>query len=130
MNLKKVNAKNRTCYYLDDIMEVDESIKVDRILLYEKSYENILVYNILYKRFMDAKPLHIRFNKLDGITNIYYGIRYLELSNSSNLYNKVYYTKYKAIFDRINYLISEKSGIADSINHNQESELIHVIFYL
>ena len=104
-------------------MEVDEYIKVDRILLYEKSYENILVYNILYKKFMDAKPLHIRFNKLDGITNIYYGIRYLELSNSSNLYNKVYYTKYKAIF-------SEKSGIADSINHNQESELIHVIFYL
>ena len=54
---KKINIKNRTCYYFDDIMKV-EDIKVNNILLDEKSYENILVYNILYKRFMDAKPLH------------------------------------------------------------------------
>ena len=37
---------------------------------------------------MDAKPLRIRFNKVDGIINIYDGIRYLELPNS---YNEVYY---------------------------------------
>ena len=42
----KINTKNRTCYYFDDIMEV-EDINVDRILLDEKSFENILVYNIL-----------------------------------------------------------------------------------
>ena len=31
-------------------MEVDEYINIDRTLLDEKSYKNILVYNILYKK--------------------------------------------------------------------------------
>ena len=67
---------------------------------------------------MDAKPLRIRFNKVDGKIKIYNGIRFLELSNSYDLYNEVYYRIYNAIFDRINYLISKKSGITDSINQN------------
>ena len=116
---QKINIKNRTCYYFDKIMDVDDDINVDRILLDEKSFENNLVYNILYKKFMDPKPLHIRFNKVDGIIKIYDGVRYLELSNS---YNEFFYKfdsrKYNAIFDRITYLISEVSGITDCINHN------------
>ena len=62
-------------------MEFDD-INFDRILLDRKSYANILVYNILYKKYMEANPLRNRFNKADGITKIYDGIRYLELSNS------------------------------------------------
>ena len=31
MNVKNINPENRTCYYFDDIMEVDEFINVDRI---------------------------------------------------------------------------------------------------
>ena len=57
---KKSNFKNRTCYYFDDIIKV-ENINVYNIFLDEKSYENIL---ILYKKFMDPKPLHIRFDKV------------------------------------------------------------------
>ena len=38
-------------------------INAGNILLDEKSYENILVYNILYKKLMDAKPFRIRFDK-------------------------------------------------------------------
>ena len=64
---------------------------------------------------MDAKPLPIRFNKVDGIIKVYNGIRYLELSNS---YNEVYYRIYNEIFDKINCLISEKTGITDSIDQN------------
>ena len=67
---------------------------------------------------MDAKPLRIRFNKVDRIIKIYNGIRYLELSYSYNLYKEVYYTIYNAIFGRINYLISQKSGMTDSVSHN------------
>ena len=37
---------------------------------------------------MDAKPLPIRFDKVDGIIKIYDGIRYFKWSNS---YNEVYY---------------------------------------
>ena len=54
---------------------------------------------------MDAKPLRIKFNKVDEISKIYNGLRYLELSNSNN---EVYYRIYDAIFDRITYVIMEK----------------------
>ena len=97
--------------------EVDEYINVDRMVLDEKSYENILVYTISYKKCMDAKPLRIRFNKVGEIIKIYNGIRYLKLSNSYSLYNEVYYRILNAIFDRMSYLINKKNGITDSINH-------------
>ena len=58
MNLE-FNIENRMCYYFDNIMKVDVCITVDIILLDEKSYKDTLVYNILYKNYMDAKPLHI-----------------------------------------------------------------------
>ena len=53
---------------------------------------------------MDEKPLCIRLNKVDRIIKVYNGIRYLESSNSCNLYNEVYYKTYNVIFDRIKHL--------------------------
>ena len=64
IELIETNIKNRTCYCFDDIIEF-EDFDLDNILIDEKSYENILVYNILYKTLIDAKPLRIRFNKVD-----------------------------------------------------------------
>ena len=82
-------------------MEVDD-INVDIILVDKQSYKHILVYNILYKKIMDAKLFLIRFNKVDGIIKIYDEIIYSELSDS---YNEVYYRVnsriYNSIFDRI-----------------------------
>ena len=46
---------------------------------------------------------------MDGFINIYDEIRYLVLFASE---------RYNTIYNRIKYLISEKSGITDSINHN------------
>ena len=43
--LKETNIKNRTCYYFDDIIRF-EDFDLDNIFIDEKSYENILVYNI------------------------------------------------------------------------------------
>ena len=40
--LKKVSIKNRTSYYFDDIIKF-EDFDVNKILLNEKSYENILI---------------------------------------------------------------------------------------
>ena len=51
-------------------------------VLDEKSYENILVFNILYKKKLEAKPLRIRFDKADRLIKICNGIRYLEVSKS------------------------------------------------
>ena len=56
-----------------------------------------------------AKPLHIRFDKKDGFIKTHDKFRYLVLFD---------YGYCDKICDKIKYLISEKSGIRDSINHN------------
>ena len=49
--LKKIDIRNRTCYYFDDIIKI-EDFDLGSILIDEKSYENILVYNISYKSLL------------------------------------------------------------------------------
>ena len=79
------------------------------ILLDEKLYKNILIDDISYKTSMGSKSMRIWFDKINGFIKIYDGIRYLILLGRS---------WYDEICDRIKYLISEKSGITNSINHN------------
>ena len=73
---KEIDIKNRTCYYFDDIVrdrDKDRDIYSAAILLGEKwyeTYENILGYNILYKTSTGPKPLHIRFNEIDGFIRV------------------------------------------------------------
>ena len=112
--LKEIDIINRTCYYFDDMMRVwDRDIDFNDILLdeilYEEKYKNVLIYDISYKTSAGAKPLSIRFDKINGFIKIYDGIRYLVLFD---------YGWCDKICNRIRSLISEKSGIADSINHN------------
>ena len=63
--LREINIKNHTCNYFDDITKI-EDFDFHNILLDEKSNENILVYDISYKTLIDAKPLRIRFDKVEG----------------------------------------------------------------
>ena len=58
--LKQVYINNRTCYYFDDIIKI-EDFDFDNVLFDEKSYENILIYGISYKTLIDPKPLRIMF---------------------------------------------------------------------
>ena len=51
--LKKVGIKNRTCYYFDHIVKI-EDFDFDNILLDEKLSENILIYDASYKTLIDA----------------------------------------------------------------------------
>ena len=101
---KEIDLKNRMCCYFDDMMRVGD-FDFD-ILLNEKSYENSFenssIYVISYKTFMGAKPLCITFNKINGFIKIDDGTRCLALFGPK---------RYDAIYDRIRYLISEKSGI-------------------
>ena len=48
-------------YYFNGIIKFDD-FDFDDILIDEKSHEIILIYDILYKTLIGAKPLHIRFN--------------------------------------------------------------------
>ena len=51
--LKEIYIKNHTCYYLDDIIKI-EDFDHDYILIGEKLHENILVYNISHKSLIDS----------------------------------------------------------------------------
>ena len=53
--------------------------------------------------------MHIWLERIDRFTKIYDGMKYLVLFGPQ---------QYDTIYNRIKYLISEKSGIAHSINHN------------
>ena len=55
MNQKKNYIKNRSCYYFDEITKI-EDFDFDDILLNEKSDENVLICDILYKTLIGAKP--------------------------------------------------------------------------
>ena len=106
--LKDIDIDNCICYCFDDIMRV-VGIDFDDILLNEKSYKSILIRNTLCKTFIGAKPLHIRFEKIDGFIKIYDGTKYLILSGPE---------RYDEIYDWMKYIISEKSDITFSISHN------------
>ena len=75
VKLKEINIKNCTCYYFEDIIIFwDKDIEFSDTLLDEKSYEtsdNILIYDISNKTSTSAKPLHIRFDKIDGSIKIH-----------------------------------------------------------
>ena len=42
---KKFRIKNRTCYYFDNIIKL-EDFDIDKISIDEKSHKNILIYGI------------------------------------------------------------------------------------
>ena len=46
-DIKEANVKNRTCYFFDDIINV-ESLNSNKIKIDEKSYKNILLCHIGY----------------------------------------------------------------------------------
>ena len=73
--LKEIDTKNRTCYYIDfrDIL-----------------YKNILICD----NFMGSQSFRIEFDKIDGLIKIYNGIRYLVLFG---------HLWYDEIYDRIGY---------------------------
>ena len=80
------------------------------ILIYEKSYEKISVYNISYKTLIDSKPLRVRFDKIDEFMDgVYDETRYLVLFGAE---------KYDSNYNRIRYLIGVKSGILYVFSHN------------
>ena len=68
----------------------------------EKSQKDILILDILYENLIGAKPLRIRFDKIDGFIRSYDGTRYLRLFGSE---------KFDAIYNRIGYLTSLKNSI-------------------
>ena len=118
--VKETDIENRAWYYFDGITKT-EDFDFD-ILIDAKSCKNILVYKILYKNLFDSKPLRIRFDDVDGFIKVCDGIRYLVLFGSE---------RYDAIYNRIRYLISQKSLLhMFFLIIMQKLKLILLILYL
>ena len=106
---------------MDDIIKL-EDFDTDNLLIDKKSDKNILIYDISYKTLIGAKPLRIRFGKINGFIRIYDVNRYLTLFDCE---------KYDVIYNRIRYFISLKSDITYFfIFITRKSKLILMILYL
>ena len=97
--LKEIDIKNFTCCYFDYIMK-NKHFDISNILIDKKSYKNILVHDISYKTLISIRTFRIKFYKIVGFISVD-GTRYLVLFVPE---------KYDAIFNRIRYLISQKSS--------------------
>ena len=89
--LQEVNINNPTCYYFDGTIKI-KNFDFNNILKDEKLYKNVLVYDVSDKILFRSKPLHIRFNEVDGFIRVYDEIKYLVLFRSG---------KYDSIYNRI-----------------------------
>ena len=105
---KKIDIKNYTCYYFDDIININD-LNLDNILIDGKSYENILIYNAANKTSYGEKTLRINFDKVDRYSRTYDSAKYLALFDTNE--------KGEIICDSIKYLIMLKSNISDMYSH-------------
>ena len=93
-----------------------------KIFIWWKTYWNILIYDVSYKALIDSKPLHIRIGKIGWFIRVYNGTRYLALFGC---------WKYDTIYNRIRYLVSQKSGIIYVFSTiMQKLKFIHITFCL
>ena len=70
MNFKKFVLELCMLFYFSDIIKF-EDFDFDNILINEKVYKNILIYNILYRALIGPKPQHISFDKINGFIRVY-----------------------------------------------------------
>ena len=70
MNFKKFVLELCMLFYFSDIIKF-EDFDFNNILINEKVYKNILIYNILYRALIGPKPQHIRFDKINGFIRVY-----------------------------------------------------------
>ena len=81
--LKEIDIKNRSCYYFSNTIKT-ENVDLGNILIDEKSYEKILVHDISCKTLIGAKPMRIRFDKINWFIRIYNGSKHLLLFRPEN----------------------------------------------
>ena len=68
-----------------------------------------MIYDISNNTLINLKPLRIRFDEIDGFNRVLNGTRYLPWIGSE---------KYVAIYNRIRYILSQKSGITFVFSHS------------
>ena len=70
-----VNQKKLILKIMRFIISMSHDLDFDNILIKERSYKNILAYNISYKTLIGAKRLRIRFDNVNEFIRVYDGNR-------------------------------------------------------
>ena len=82
--VKDIKIKNRSYYFFNDIIAV-ENFYPNNIKIDEKSYKNILIYNIRYVTIKEyvktysVNPLYLIFRYVNGYFEEINGNKYLKL---------------------------------------------------
>ena len=75
-------------YSINDINKIN-NLDLDDDLLVKKLFENILIYDTVYKTSYGVKALHIIFDKIDGYIKKYNKNKYLALFHSNETYERM-----------------------------------------
>ena len=110
-NIKQINIKNRTYYFFNDMMNIEDSdsnlLKIDK-----KSYKNIDIYNIGYitrksirdyENIHSVNPLYLIVGEADGYIEEKNRNKYLIFAFTDE--NKKVLEKYTDLWNEIKYLI-------------------------
>lgn len=84
----EINIKNQKCYYFDDKISIND-LDLDKILLKERSYDNIWIYEVACKTPYAVKLLCSIFDEVDEYIRKY-GTKYLVLFHSDEKYECKY----------------------------------------
>ena len=76
--LKEISIKNRTNYYFDGITIIND-FNLKNIKLDTKSYNDILIFYIVYETIDGVKTFYINFNEINGYIEDDNGSEFLTL---------------------------------------------------
>ena len=111
--IKQINIKNRTCYFYNDIMNL-EKFKSNLLKIDKKSYKDIGIYNIGYitiKKIDDCKninsvnPLYLNITHANGYIEEKGVNKYWVFDSADE--NKELLKKYNDVFNGIRHKINE-----------------------
>ena len=105
-NIKEVNIKNRTYYFFDDTINI-EDFDPDLLKIDKKSYKNIDIYYIGYiimknsdfVKTNNVGPLYLVISEVDGYFEEKNGNEYLTFNSADK--NKEVLGKYTKLWNRI-----------------------------
>ena len=117
-NVKKINVKNRTYYFFDDMINIEDFnpnlLKIDR-----KSYKNTDIYYIGYITMKDSdygktkivKTLYLIISEVDGCIKEENGNKYLIFNSADK--NRKALKKYTKLWNEIKNVTEIVNGIKE-----------------
>ena len=111
-NIKQINIKNRTYYFFNDMINIEDLLKTDK-----KSYKNIDTYYIGYitiKNISDyenihsVNPLYLIIGEADGYIEEKNGNKYLTFASTGK--SKEELEKYTELWDKTKTRIGKKDN--------------------